>query len=175
MQLTTLHVLVSSLLGLSFAVCLHAHFPTSTYSYAQAPAEEHALVPRQTYIITCIGNKCDDGSTPTPTPKPTASKTPEPPTTSTKPTKSSQVPVQPTKTSTGEEVGPSSTRCPVPLYYKCGGWDVDKPWAGCTVCVKGAKCVVQNGSVKISVHVDGNCANVVAEWYYQCVADDGPS
>lgn len=61
---------------------------------------------------------------------------------------------QPSKTQT-EEVGPSSTRCPVPLYYKCGGWDVDKPWTGCTVCVEGAKCVVQN------------------EWYYQCVADDG--
>ncbi|KAB2103583.1 hypothetical protein AG0111_0g8427 [Alternaria gaisen] len=61
--------------------------------------------------------------------------------------------VKPTKTTT-EEVGPSSTRCPVPLYYKCGGWDGGVPWAGCTVCVKGAICVVQN------------------EWYSQCVADD---
>jgi hypothetical protein len=52
--------------------------------------------------------------------------------------------VKPTKTTT-EEVGPSSTRCPVPLYYKCGGWDGGVPWAGCTVCVKGATCVVQNG------------------------------
>ena len=52
--------------------------------------------------------------------------------------------MKPTKTTT-EEVGPSSTRCPVPLYYKCGGWDGGVPWAGCTVCVKGATCVVQNG------------------------------
>lgn len=51
---------------------------------------------------------------------------------------------QPTKTTT-EEVGPSSTRCPVPLYYKCGGWHDGKPWTGCTQCVKGAKCVEQNG------------------------------
>ncbi|CAG5156428.1 uncharacterized protein ALTATR162_LOCUS4226 [Alternaria atra] len=97
-------------------------------------------------------------------PKSTTTKKPEPPKTSEKPeptptptkttikttTKSAE---KPTKTTT-EEVGPSSTRCPVPLYYKCGGWDGGVPWAGCTVCVKGAKCVVQN------------------EWYSQCVADD---
>ncbi|KAH4129046.1 hypothetical protein HBH70_055510 [Parastagonospora nodorum] len=143
MQFFTLSVLLSSLLAVSLA----------------APAKEHALVPRQTYIITCIGGRCDDGSTPQPTAKPTSSKKPDPPkTTTTKPTPikpSSKVPEQPTKTTTGEETGPSSTSCPVPLFYKCGGWDYDKPWSGCTVCVKGAKCVMQN------------------EWYYQCVADDG--
>jgi hypothetical protein len=33
----------------------------------------------------------------------------------------------------------------VPEYYKCGGWDYDKPWSGCTVCERGLKCVEQNG------------------------------
>ncbi|KAI4625532.1 hypothetical protein J4E80_002664 [Alternaria sp. BMP 0032] len=60
---------------------------------------------------------------------------------------------KPTKTTT-EETGPSSTRCPVPAYYKCGGWDYTKPWDGCTVCEKGSTCVEQN------------------EWYFQCVPND---
>ncbi|KAH7116785.1 hypothetical protein B0J11DRAFT_561143 [Dendryphion nanum] len=66
------------------------------------------------------------------------------------PTKTSKQPETPTKT--GGEVGPSSTRCPVPLYYQCGGYYDGKPWTGCTKCVSGAKCVVQN------------------EWYDQCVS-----
>ncbi|ORY12318.1 acyl-CoA N-acyltransferase [Clohesyomyces aquaticus] len=75
-----------------------------------------------------------------------------PPTKTVKSTlKSSQKP--PTKTQT-EEIGPSSTRCPVPLYYKCGGTNDHDPWTGCTKCVAGAVCVIQN------------------EWYYQCVAED---
>ncbi|KAF1851664.1 carbohydrate-binding module family 1 protein [Cucurbitaria berberidis CBS 394.84] len=61
--------------------------------------------------------------------------------------------VSPTKTS-GGETGPSSTACPVPLYYQCGGYYDGKPWTGCKKCVKGAKCVVQN------------------ELYKQCVADE---
>ncbi|KAF2741136.1 hypothetical protein EJ04DRAFT_423710 [Polyplosphaeria fusca] len=69
------------------------------------------------------------------------------------PRSSSQRPQDPTRTQT-EEVGPSSTRCPVPLYYKCGGYDDGKPWTGCTKCVAGAKCVWQN------------------DYYYQCVAED---
>lgn len=36
----------------------------------------------------------------------------------------------------------------MPLYYKCGGWHDGKPWTGCTQCVKGAKCVVQNGTLE---------------------------
>ncbi|KAL5381696.1 hypothetical protein PMIN03_007514 [Paraphaeosphaeria minitans] len=71
------------------------------------------------------------------------------------PTKTSS-PSQPSKTQT-EEIGPSSTRCPVPLYYQCGGYYDGKPWKGCEVCVKGASCIWQN------------------DWYYQCVADDGSS
>ncbi|KAF2689613.1 carbohydrate-binding module family 1 protein [Lentithecium fluviatile CBS 122367] len=55
---------------------------------------------------------------------------------------------EPTKT------GPSSTRCPVPLYFQCGGYYDGKPWTGCTKCVNGASCVQQN------------------EWYDQCVADE---
>ncbi|KAF2258721.1 hypothetical protein CC78DRAFT_572304 [Lojkania enalia] len=83
-------------------------------------------------------------STPPPTTKktsspPTSKYTPPPETTPTKTIKSSQKP--PTKTSS-EETGPSSTRCPVPLYYQCGGY------------YNGAKCVVQN------------------YYYYQCVADE---
>ncbi|KAF2872903.1 acyl-CoA N-acyltransferase, partial [Massariosphaeria phaeospora] len=135
-----------------------------------------------TYTITCLGPRCTDnpptsilvpttvpgGGQPRPT---TTAKPPTPPKSSSAPkptqpkptsapppskvrTQRSPPPTQkPTKTQ-GEEEGPSSTRCPVPLYYKCGGWDYDKPWAGCTTCVKGAKCVEQN------------------EWYFQCVADE---
>lgn len=55
--------------------------------------------------------------------------------------------LQPSKTG-GGEVGPSSTACPVPLYYQCGGIYDGKPWTGCTKCVKGAKCVEQNGTFK---------------------------
>ncbi|KAF1977706.1 hypothetical protein BU23DRAFT_452259 [Bimuria novae-zelandiae CBS 107.79] len=73
------------------------------------------------------------------TPPPEITKTP------TKTTKSSQ---KPTKTQT-EVTGPSSTKCPVPLYYQCGGlWD-GKPWTGCTKCEKGASCVYQNGTFRI--------------------------
>ncbi|KAF2830236.1 hypothetical protein CC86DRAFT_345273 [Ophiobolus disseminans] len=122
-----------------------------------------------TYIITCIGGHCDDGSDPkpTPTPKPSSSsKKPDPPKTSSsskytsppaEPSKTSKSPpkptLRPTKTQEGE-VGPSSTACPVPLYYQCGGYYDGVPWTGCTKCVKGAKCLVQN------------------EWYDQCVADE---
>ncbi|EOA91053.1 carbohydrate-binding module family 1 protein [Exserohilum turcica Et28A] len=158
MKLTTLAVVFGSLSALCAAV----------------PADNQAqLEPRQTWIISCIGGRCSDNiSRPTSEPpKPTSSKvtttskkpetttsrkpspnpTPTPSKTTIKTTTKSTE--NPTKTTT-EEVGPSSTRCPVPLYYKCGGWHDGKPWTGCTQCVKGAKCVVQN------------------EWYYQCVADD---
>jgi len=47
----------------------------------------------------------------------------------------------------------------VPLYYKCGGWDYDKPWAGCTKCVKGAKCVEQNGMGNLSLNLGGYTNN----------------
>ncbi|KAI4907269.1 hypothetical protein J4E90_009772 [Alternaria incomplexa] len=94
-----------------------------------APANNHVdIVPRQT-------------KKPEPTPTKTTIKT------TTKTTE------KPTKTTT-EETGPSSTRCPVPAYYKCGGWDYTKPWDGCTVCEKGSTCVEQN------------------EWYFQCVPND---
>ncbi|OAL49809.1 hypothetical protein IQ07DRAFT_644096 [Pyrenochaeta sp. DS3sAY3a] len=99
--------------------------------------------------------------TPTPTPKSSSKSTtkppPEPTPTPTKTTTLKSTPkppvTTPTKTS-GGEVGPSSTACPVPLYYQCGGYYDGKPWSGCTKCVKGAKCVVQN------------------EFYNQCVADE---
>ncbi|KAF5844393.1 hypothetical protein GGP41_001422 [Bipolaris sorokiniana] len=152
MHLTTVAILYASLLTLCGAV----------------PADKAQLEPRQTYIITCIGGRCSDNiSRPTSEPpKPTSSKVttttkvtttskkPEPTPTPSKTTikTSTKTVVPPTKTTT-EEVGPSSTRCPVPLYYKCGGWHDGKPWTGCTQCVKGAKCVEQN------------------EWYFQCVAD----
>ncbi|KAF2116858.1 hypothetical protein BDV96DRAFT_645262 [Lophiotrema nucula] len=66
------------------------------------------------------------------------------------PPSKTQKPPSPT---TGE-VGPSSTRCPVPLYYQCGGYYDGKPWTGCTKCVSGANCVPQN------------------DFYNQCVAVD---
>ncbi|KAJ5030921.1 hypothetical protein PSV08DRAFT_243330 [Bipolaris maydis] len=122
MHLPAIAVLYASLLALCVAV----------------PADNKAqLEPRQTYIITCIGGRCSDNiSRPTSEPsKPTSSKAttttkvtttskkPEPTPTPTKTTikTSTKTVVPPTKTTT-EEVGPSSTRCPVPLYYKCGGW-----------------------------------------------------
>jgi hypothetical protein len=40
---------------------------------------------------------------------------------------------------------PSTTGCPVPLYYQCGGSQDGKAWTGCTKCVTGATCVQQNG------------------------------
>ncbi|KAF2029070.1 hypothetical protein EK21DRAFT_113297 [Setomelanomma holmii] len=143
MQLTTLALAVSVLSSLTFA----------------APTNNHALVPRQTYIITCIGGRCNDGSSSTPTPKPSTSKKPDPPKTTPMPTPSKTIKttlkstIQPTKTG-GEETGPSSTACPVPLYYQCGGYYDGKPWTGCTECDKGAKCVVQN------------------DFYNQCVAEE---
>ncbi|KAH8730548.1 hypothetical protein GQ44DRAFT_606503 [Phaeosphaeriaceae sp. PMI808] len=133
MQLIALSVLVSSLLAVSVA--------------APANDQPHVLVPRQTYTITCIGENCEND----PKPTPTSSEKPEPPKSSLKVSLFKHV--TPTTTQ-GEEVGPSSTRCPVPLYYKCGGWHDGKPWSGCTVCEKGSKCVVQN------------------EWYFQCVKDE---
>ncbi|KAH8651523.1 hypothetical protein BGZ60DRAFT_533873 [Tricladium varicosporioides] len=42
---------------------------------------------------------------------------------------------------------PNSTKCPVPLYYQCGG----SGWKGCNVCERGYPCVSQN------------------EWYFQCI------
>ncbi|KAF2834334.1 carbohydrate-binding module family 1 protein [Patellaria atrata CBS 101060] len=54
------------------------------------------------------------------------------------------------KTSTGGEVGPTSSKCPVPLYYQCGG----ATWTGCKTCEKGSYCKTQN------------------EFYYQCVAEE---
>ncbi|PSN63585.1 hypothetical protein BS50DRAFT_84370 [Corynespora cassiicola Philippines] len=94
-----------------------------------------------------------------PSPPPTSKYTPPPPPPTSKytpppqpPTKSIKTSQEPTKT--GGEVGPSSTRCPVPLYYQCGGYYGGKPWTGCTKCVSGAECVTQN------------------EWYDQCVAKE---
>ncbi|PVI06783.1 carbohydrate-binding module family 1 protein [Periconia macrospinosa] len=99
--------------------------------------------------------KPTENPTTKPTTKPTTSKSTEKPTTKTteKPTSTSKSSQKPTKTTTGEETGPSSTRCPVPLYYQCGGYYDGKPWNGCTKCVSGAKCIWQN------------------DWYYQCVAE----
>ncbi|KAK7183766.1 hypothetical protein DPSP01_004396 [Paraphaeosphaeria sporulosa] len=120
------------------------------------------LAPRQgdgsiIFTTICLGPRCSDAPAPTTAPPKTTLRTTttsKKTTSSTKePTKTSS-PSQPTKTQT-EEVGPSSTRCPVPLYYQCGGYHDGKPWTGCEVCVKGAKCIWQN------------------DWYYQCVADDG--
>ncbi|KAF1943161.1 hypothetical protein EJ02DRAFT_343991 [Clathrospora elynae] len=118
-----------------------------------------------TYIITCIGGRCTDNiSRTTPSyPQPTTIKTttdkPQPPKPTPTPSKTtiktSKTVEKPPPTKTSEETGPSSTACPVPLYYQCNGYYNGKPWGGCTKCVKGAKCVQQN------------------ELYYQCVADDG--
>ncbi|KAF1834568.1 hypothetical protein BDW02DRAFT_598102 [Decorospora gaudefroyi] len=142
MQLTTLAVLFASL----SAVCL------------AVPANNNQET-RTTYLITCIGNNpCTDnisrtkpgGPEPTTDKMTTTTRKPPRPTTTKTTTKR---PDQPTKTTTGEEVGPSSTRCPVPLYYQCGGYYDGKPWSGCSNCVQGAKCLVQN------------------EYYHQCVSE----
>ncbi|KAF4627215.1 hypothetical protein G7Y89_g10941 [Cudoniella acicularis] len=42
---------------------------------------------------------------------------------------------------------PNATRCPVALWYQCGG----SGWKGCNVCERGYPCQSQN------------------EWYYQCI------
>ncbi|KAF1963024.1 hypothetical protein CC80DRAFT_102950 [Byssothecium circinans] len=126
------------------------------------------------FTTTCVGVGC---TKPTTFPQPTTSKTtakptttstttttkkttssttkytPPPETTPTKTTKSTSS-TKPTKTTKGE-TGPSSTRCPVPLYYQCGGYYDGKPWSGCKKCESGAKCIWHN------------------DFYYQCVADDG--
>ncbi|KAF2712178.1 carbohydrate-binding module family 1 protein [Pleomassaria siparia CBS 279.74] len=82
------------------------------------------------------------------TPPPVTSKYTPPPTTTVKST------AKPVTKTTGHSAGPSSTKCPVPLYYQCGGYYEGKPWTGCTVCEVGANCVFQN------------------EFYEQCVADE---
>ncbi|KAF2005254.1 carbohydrate-binding module family 1 protein [Amniculicola lignicola CBS 123094] len=83
----------------------------------------------------------------TPPPPSSTKKTSAPPPVSSTPTKTTKKPTQ-----TGGETGPSSTKCPVPLYYQCDGYYDGKPWTGCTNCVSGAKCVEQN------------------DYYWQCVA-----
>ncbi|RDL30654.1 uncharacterized protein BP5553_09999 [Venustampulla echinocandica] len=45
-----------------------------------------------------------------------------------------------TTTPTSQAPDPNTTKCPVPLYYQCGGAN----WKGCKVCEKGAVCVNQN-------------------------------
>ncbi|CAO2651309.1 Nn.00g096060.m01.CDS01 [Neocucurbitaria sp. VM-36] len=167
MQLTTFAMSLAALSTLCLAVCeSFIALPTNTDT-SEAPAKNQ-LEKRQTYIITCIGGRCSDGSTPVPSvvPKPTTTTTrkPEPSKSSIKvtptpaPSKTTitttpKSTIKPTTTS-GGDTGPSSTACPVPLYYQCGGYYDGKPWTGCTKCVKGAKCVVQN------------------EFYDQCVADE---
>ncbi|KAL6710772.1 hypothetical protein ACN47E_007829 [Coniothyrium glycines] len=128
----------------------------------------------QTFVITCIGPKCDSNPTPTTitslpgpitvtvtktiitTPQSASSKRSSTTLKSSKTTllSSTKPAPKPSKT-TSEEIGPSSTACPVPVYYQCGGYYDSVPWSGCTTCVKGAKCVVQNG------------------FYHQCVMDTG--
>ncbi|KAF2798933.1 carbohydrate-binding module family 1 protein [Melanomma pulvis-pyrius CBS 109.77] len=81
------------------------------------------------------------------TPPAETSKYTPPPTTKT--VKSTAVP---TKT-TAQPGGPSSTKCPVPRYYQCGGYFEGKEWTGCSVCEPGSDCVFQN------------------DFYYQCVED----
>ncbi|KAF2017252.1 carbohydrate-binding module family 1 protein [Aaosphaeria arxii CBS 175.79] len=114
--------------------------PSSTSKYTPPP--ETSKKPSTTSKYTPPPETSKKSSTTTKYTPP-----PEPPT---KTIKSTQ---KPTKTE-GGEVGPSSTRCPVPLYYQCGGYYDGVPWTGCTKCVSGAKCVVQN------------------EWYDQCVSID---
>jgi hypothetical protein len=48
---------------------------------------------------------------------------------------------KPTPPTTTEPVDPNRTKCPVPLYYQCGG----ATWTGCSKCVKDAVCTSQNG------------------------------
>jgi hypothetical protein len=38
---------------------------------------------------------------------------------------------------------PNLTKCPVPLYYKCGGAPGPE-WNGCSKCVQGLVCTSQN-------------------------------
>ncbi|KAF2447080.1 carbohydrate-binding module family 1 protein [Karstenula rhodostoma CBS 690.94] len=126
-------------------------------------AQANNLAPRQSdgsiiFTTICLGPRCSDAPEPTSPPK-TTLKTTTTTTTTKKTTSSMKTPTKtsspsyPTKTQT-EEVGPSSTRCPVPLYYQCGGYYDGKPWTGCEKCVKGAKCVWQN------------------DFYYQCIAEE---
>ncbi|OWY45065.1 carbohydrate-binding module family 1 protein [Alternaria alternata] len=173
MQLTILALLATSLSTVCLAAPANNHValePRQTYIITCTKGGCTDNISRTTpgvpepttsKITTTTTKKPEPPKTST-KPEPTTTKKPEPPKSSKKPettptpTKASHILIRhdfPTKTTT-EEVGPSSTRCPVPLYYKCGGWDGGVPWAGCTVCVKGATCVVQN------------------EWYSQCVADD---
>ena len=77
---------------------------------------------------------------------------------------------KPTKT-TGEPAGPSSTKCPVPLYYQCGGYWDGEPWTGCEVCVPGANCVWQNGEFDLSKDLSANRLLTGEDYYMQCVAD----
>ncbi|KAF2850971.1 carbohydrate-binding module family 1 protein [Plenodomus tracheiphilus IPT5] len=132
----------------------------SLFALSSAAPANH-LEKRQTYVITCIGGHCE-GPTPVPSstvPKPTSKTTSKPvpppstPTTTKTTIKTTKSTIKPTATRS-EELGPSSTACPVPRYYQCGGYYDGVPWTGCTKCVAGSKCVVQN------------------EWYDQCVGDD---
>ncbi|KAH7348492.1 hypothetical protein BKA65DRAFT_500714 [Rhexocercosporidium sp. MPI-PUGE-AT-0058] len=54
----------------------------------------------------------------------------------------------PTKPTLTAAPDPNLTKCPVPLYYQCGG---SRSYGGCTKCVAGASCLSQN------------------DWYWQCV------
>jgi hypothetical protein len=65
----------------------------------------------------------------TATPKPTS-----------KTTTKSVIVVSPPPTQASD---PNLTKCPVPLYYKCGGAPGGE-WNGCSKCVKGAVCTSQN-------------------------------
>ncbi|CAG8959263.1 hypothetical protein HYFRA_00012621 [Hymenoscyphus fraxineus] len=58
-------------------------------------------------------------------------------TTSKKPTSTTKPPA-----TTPKPEDPNTTKCPVPLYYPCGGI---RYAGGCTVCVAGATCLSQNG------------------------------
>jgi hypothetical protein len=84
MQLISFIIAFSALLAVSLAVGDSLiPLPTKT-DVLQVPANHHALKPRQTYIITCIGGQCGDNQshTSTPAPKPSTkyTKTPATPT-----------------------------------------------------------------------------------------------
>ncbi|KAH9875080.1 hypothetical protein J1614_004568 [Plenodomus biglobosus] len=64
-------------------------------------------------------------------------------------------------TTRSEEVGPSSTACPVPRHYQCGGYYDGVPWTGCTQCIKGTKCVEQNGELKAEICIKNINTNVL--------------
>ncbi|KAK0127275.1 hypothetical protein ONS96_006825 [Cadophora gregata f. sp. sojae] len=49
---------------------------------------------------------------------------------------------------------PNLTKCPVPLYYQCGG---SRSYNGCTKCVAGAQCVSQNDFY-------WQCVNTSTDW-----------